>query len=64
MAKYRRTERQYRDIGASERRFRDEVIDTEAIDEKYVDSLRQRSKRAEPPKARIVKRANTAASKR
>jgi len=64
MTKYRRTERQYKDIGASERKFRDEVSEAESIDEVYVESLRQRVKRLEPPKARIVKRANRVAPKR
>ena len=63
MAKYRRTGREFRDIGRGERSFRDEVKDTESIDAAYVEDLRR--KFPEPPapppspsspKVRLIKR--------
>jgi hypothetical protein len=61
MAKYRRTGREFRDIGRGERSFRDEVKDTDSIDAAYVEELRR--KHPEPPapapslpKVRLIKR--------
>ena len=62
MAKYRRTQGQYREIGRQERKFHDEVIETESITEEYVDFLRRKFETPAPPpkpKARIIKRTRS-----
>ena len=61
MAKYRRTERQFKDIGRSERSFRGEVKETDSIDEEYIQELRRKFEAPPPPppptKVRLIKRA-------
>jgi hypothetical protein len=62
MTKYRRTGREFRDIGRNERSFRDEVKDTESIDTAYVEDLRRKFPEPPPPppappKVRLIKRA-------
>jgi hypothetical protein len=62
MAKFRRTRRQFRDIGRGERSFRDEVKETESINAAYVEDLRRKFPEPAPPppgspKVRVIKRA-------
>ena len=60
MATYRRTLGQYTAIGRRERKFRNEVIETESITEEYVEYLKRRVETPPPPtpKARLIKRPN------
>jgi len=63
MARYRRTGREWRAIGRGERSFRDDVKETESIDQAFLQELRRKFPEPgtlppSPPKVRLIKRAS------